>query len=59
VLGRRGIAVSDAVRERVMGCADLGVLREYLARAVTATSAEELFADSNGTPAAQDPGDNT
>ncbi|MFI2379386.1 hypothetical protein ACH5AO_30685 [Streptomyces sp. NPDC018964] len=44
VLGARGVEVSDAVRERVMACADLGVLEGRLDRSLTVASAEELFA---------------
>jgi hypothetical protein len=39
----RGIAVSDAVRERITGCADPEILREWLARAITAERSEDVF----------------
>lgn len=44
VLEARGLDVSDEVRERVAGCDDPDLLREWLTRAVTASSAEEIFA---------------
>ncbi|MEU3953229.1 hypothetical protein AB0F45_13055 [Streptomyces achromogenes] len=45
VLEWRGIPVPDAVRERVLACADLGRLEVLAQRAVRATDAAELFAD--------------
>ncbi|MFE9902534.1 RpnC/YadD family protein [Streptomyces achromogenes] len=45
VLEWRGIPVPDAVRERVLACADLGRLEVLAQRAVHATDAAELFAD--------------
>ncbi len=44
VLEQRGLEVSEEVRGRVTGCADPDVLRLWLARAVTASKAEEIFA---------------
>ncbi|MFI6639261.1 hypothetical protein [Streptomyces sp. NPDC050504] len=44
LLDRRGIDVSDEQRERVMSCADLDVLGEWFDRAVTAATADEVFA---------------
>jgi len=44
VLGARGIAVSESLRERVMACAELAMLETWLDRSLTVTSAEELFA---------------
>jgi hypothetical protein len=44
VLEARGFDVSDEVRERVTGCDDPDLLREWLTRAVTASSAEAIFA---------------
>jgi hypothetical protein len=41
VLEARGFAVGDAVRERVAGCTDPATLARWLARAVTAASAED------------------
>jgi len=45
VLEARGLDVSDEVRERVTGCDDPDLLREWLTRAVTAPSAEAIFAE--------------
>ncbi|MBP2583255.1 hypothetical protein J3A78_003733 [Streptomyces sp. PvR006] len=45
VLEQRGVATSDDVRDRVTGCDDPETLRGWLMRAVTADSAEEIFAD--------------
>ncbi|MHC5703332.1 hypothetical protein OTC26_018105 [Streptomyces tirandamycinicus] len=45
VLAERGITVPEAVRERVTGCGDPETLRHWLRRAVTAPSAEAIFAD--------------
>ncbi|GHH12300.1 hypothetical protein Srubr_74640 [Streptomyces rubradiris] len=45
VLEWRGIPVPDAVRERVMACADEDQLDVWAQRAVHATDAAELFAD--------------
>ncbi|MFI1730160.1 hypothetical protein ACH40E_13165 [Streptomyces acidicola] len=43
VLDRRGIEVSEAVRERVTSCTDLEVLGNWLDRSLVASKAEELF----------------
>ena len=43
VLEQRGLDVSDEVRTRITECGDPGVLRHWLARAVTASSAEAVF----------------
>ncbi|KAA0929779.1 hypothetical protein [Streptomyces apricus] len=48
VLETRGLDVSDEVRERVTGCDDPGLLRRWLTNAVTAPSAEAIFADTGG-----------
>ncbi|MGR8008921.1 hypothetical protein [Streptomyces hypolithicus] len=45
MLAYRGIELSDEARERVTACTDPCLLRTWFLRAVTATSAEELFAD--------------
>jgi hypothetical protein len=45
ILDRRGIAVSGAVRERITSCADLDTLGIWLDRAITATSAAEVFGE--------------
>ncbi|MFC8075229.1 hypothetical protein ACFUN8_06785 [Streptomyces sp. NPDC057307] len=44
VLEVRGIAVSDEVRERISGCGDVELLERWMDRALTAGSAEEIFA---------------
>ncbi|MEU3254823.1 hypothetical protein [Streptomyces sp. NPDC006997] len=43
VLEARGLAVSDAVRDRVSNCTDLALLDNLLVRAVTIERADELF----------------
>jgi hypothetical protein len=45
VLAARGFAVTDEVRERVVGCADTGRLETWADRAVTASSITEVFSD--------------
>jgi hypothetical protein len=45
VLGARGVAVSDAERERIVACRDLETLRRWVRRAATVSRAEELFVD--------------
>ncbi|MPY49843.1 RpnC/YadD family protein [Streptomyces acidicola] len=44
VLDRRGIEVSEPVRERVTSCTDLEVLGIWLDRSLVASKVEELFA---------------
>jgi hypothetical protein len=44
VLDARGLALAPPLRQRVAGCTDLDVLAQWLRRAATATSAEEVFA---------------
>ncbi|WP_280397935.1 hypothetical protein [Nocardia carnea] len=43
VLERRGLTVSPEIRDRVESCTDLNLLRDWLDRATTAPSAEEIF----------------
>ncbi|WP_306361629.1 hypothetical protein [Nocardia sp. CC227C] len=43
VLEARGIPVSVEVRGRVLGCGEVARLEEWLRRAVTVATAEELF----------------
>jgi len=43
-LGRRGVAVPEEAAERIRGCTDLAQLEEWLGRALTAESVDELFA---------------
>ncbi|MBD0841179.1 hypothetical protein ICC28_21065 [Streptomyces sp. TRM68416] len=45
VLEAREIPVSDAIRERVTTCTDINRIDGWLRRAVTATRAEDLFAE--------------
>ncbi|WP_375603543.1 hypothetical protein [Streptomyces sp. JHA26] len=45
VLEQRGLDVSDDVRARITECGDPEVLRHWLARAVTAPTAEAAFED--------------
>ncbi|WP_329035089.1 hypothetical protein OIE71_20515 [Streptomyces sp. NBC_01725] len=45
ILELRGIAVSEDVRGRITGCGDNETLLGWLARALTAPSAEGLFSD--------------
>lgn len=46
ILGLRGAEVSEGDRERITACADLDVPGTWPNRALTATSAEELFAQA-------------
>ncbi|MET8169991.1 hypothetical protein ABZT34_38135 [Streptomyces sp. NPDC005329] len=43
VLEARGLDISDEIRERITGCDDPELLRDWLTRAVTASSAEAIF----------------
>ncbi|MCX5142546.1 hypothetical protein [Streptomyces sp. NBC_00338] len=43
ILEARGIALTDETREEIDTCTDLNLLREWLQRAATATTAEEVF----------------
>lgn len=45
ILERRGVDVPDEARERITGCGDLDTLSRWLVRAVTASSAEEIFTE--------------
>ncbi|QDI73309.1 hypothetical protein CD934_17675 [Streptomyces calvus] len=45
VLEQRGLEVSEGVRGRIMECQDPEVLRRWLARAVSAPVAEEIFGE--------------
>lgn len=45
VLELRQIGLSDEARARITECADPEILRQWLARAVLASSAEEIFAE--------------
>ncbi|MGW4247937.1 hypothetical protein [Nocardia sp. NPDC004722] len=43
VLGQRGIAVSDEIRDRVTGCSDLDQLTRWLDRSLVVARAEQIF----------------
>ncbi|MBT2397612.1 hypothetical protein [Streptomyces sp. ISL-100] len=45
MLTRRGIEIPDNARHRITSCTDLDTLSAWLTRTLTATSAEDLFAD--------------
>ncbi|MEV6593207.1 hypothetical protein [Streptomyces acidicola] len=45
VLEQRGVDVPDLARERITECGDTQIMRHWLARAVTAPTAAEIFAD--------------
>jgi hypothetical protein len=44
VLSARGLPTSDAVRTRILGCTDLTTLTRWVRRAVTAATADDVFA---------------
>jgi len=44
VLAARDIAITPAIRERVLSCADLAQLETWAAKAVRANSVEDVFA---------------
>ncbi|MEW2073012.1 hypothetical protein ACFZAG_17950 [Streptomyces sp. NPDC012403] len=48
LLDHRRIEVSGQERERVMDCGDPGTLEIWFTRAITATSAAEVFEDAAG-----------
>ncbi|MFF5725492.1 hypothetical protein [[Kitasatospora] papulosa] len=43
---QRGVTVADGVRARINACTDTDTLARWLARALVAESAEELFVDA-------------
>ncbi|MFF3392586.1 hypothetical protein ACFYW1_16875 [Streptomyces sp. NPDC002669] len=45
VLQARGIAVTDELRERIGSCGDSRLLLQWLNRAATATTADEVFTE--------------
>ena len=45
LLEKRGVLVSEGVRERVTSCTDLDTLTLWFDRALTVTVAEELFVE--------------
>lgn len=44
VLDARGFAVSPTQRDRILSCTDLAALEQWVRRAVTGASTDELFA---------------
>lgn len=48
ILERRGVKTPDTVREQVSTCADLDALDTWFDRALTVTTAEDLFTESTG-----------
>lgn len=48
LLSASPLSVTDGIRARVNSCSDPELLREWAARALGATSAEELFRDGVG-----------
>ena len=46
VLEARGLAVSTETRDHIVGCTDIAVLENWIRRAVTVASVEDLFTDS-------------
>ncbi|KKZ72036.1 hypothetical protein VO63_20705 [Streptomyces showdoensis] len=47
ILEQRGLTISDDARQRITGCDDPEVLRRWVARAVTVSSVDEIFADED------------
>lgn len=45
VLDVRGIALTEEAREKITACTDTHLLHQWLQRATTATTAEEVFAE--------------
>ncbi|MFJ2259835.1 hypothetical protein ACIOKD_16085 [Streptomyces sp. NPDC087844] len=45
VLEKRGIPVPEVTRERITSCTDLDILSLWFDRSLTATAAEDLFAE--------------
>ena len=45
MLARRGIAIDDGMRARVLACSDAATLDAWLDRAATAADATEVFGD--------------
>ncbi|MGV9943452.1 hypothetical protein [Streptomyces sp. NPDC003401] len=48
VLDKRGVDVPEDTRERITSCTDLDTLTLWFDRSLTATTAEDLFADAPG-----------
>lgn len=47
ILEARGIDLTDELRQKIMTCTDPQLLRRWLHRATTATTAEEVFAEEH------------
>jgi len=45
MLEARGFTVADADRERITGCDDVTLLRQWITRAVRANALDEVFAE--------------
>jgi hypothetical protein len=45
LLDRRGVSLSEGERARIVGCSDVEVLDVWLTRAITASSAAEVFGE--------------
>ncbi|OPF84545.1 hypothetical protein VT50_0200400 [Streptomyces antioxidans] len=45
VLKARGIPTSDETRDRIANCTDLSILDRWFDRAITVSTADELFAE--------------
>jgi hypothetical protein len=43
ILAKRGLALAEVHRERVLGCTDLAALDRWFDRALTVTTVDELF----------------
>ncbi|NGO12014.1 hypothetical protein G5C60_31515 [Streptomyces sp. HC44] len=50
VLEKRGIPIPEVTRERITSCADLDILALWFDRSLTATAAEDLFAEDPEVP---------
>jgi hypothetical protein len=48
VLGARGIAVPDVIRDQVLACTDSAQLEAWSSKAVTAETVDEVFGKANG-----------
>ncbi|MEU6482807.1 hypothetical protein [Streptomyces sp. NPDC046887] len=56
VLEGRGIDVPEEARERITTCRDLGLLKTWIQRAITADSADDIFTEeaTDGEPSARE-----
>jgi hypothetical protein len=55
VLSVRGLTVSDDDRARITTCTDLDTLMTWFDRSLTATTAEDLFAEADEADEAEEP----